>query len=410
MSNSIPDYLLQALELNEEIGGIPDIFDDERRVVTRFRSIEIPQRTGTTHAGHLGEMYLSPPLDEEDAVGEYVDHLDLILIDTLTIDRQNAPDWIQTNREMSDALPVGARIMWRYPRTEETEDPVLCATGNGLTPWRKYLGREIVDTRTNKKHRIGIRYNEATGEFFSATNACIGCPFAKFVSEEESHDGKKYTPACRESVEYIVWSVKHQEIFKLKGTNMGCHLALRGVTGAQKSGRLMDGSELPGIRSYFVSTGTTQVGDKLVTTYANAPQGRPTKDNLDRPVYPVRMVIGLNSYSPPTFIPIFAPMDGSMTEIKAANQRGANVLDRAVSVPKTPLTLEEYGAYLTAVNSFTRDEVRDQMMGFKFIDQQNTLMLASPSDRPMLSPVVITSDDDDAEDGDGSDNYDELYS
>ncbi len=390
----VPAYLQDMLDLEKEMGALDEIYEAEVRRVD-IRRIEIPQRTSTAHMGHVGEIALVKGSGEAMEV-EYVKTMKVLLIDYLYFDKMNAEEWMEQDPKVNRLLSsgIGGRTMWSFnesgARNTEERAPV-CSTNNGFNPWPSYRDKDIADYRTGQTNRIGQRFNENTGAWEEADNACIGCLFAQWVNPKESKDGKKHQPMCRPTPEYVFWDVERRELFRMKAVNVGTDLALGGI-GANKNGSRFDGGEFPGIKWYFGFTGEliNDDGEKITglqyknlppeqrsayrQVFRNRPQGKPTSKKWDVPVYPVQMSVTLNNFTNPSLAPQFAIMDGNADPQVWFDKK------TRFPVPAAPLTGEEYAAYLTdMLQTYGNGDYRNIMLASNLIVR---------NDRPASLPEV----------------------
>lgn len=361
---SIPAYLMQALEEEQKTGNT-DIFAPNY-TTPKLRRIEIPQRNSNKWAGAIGKLIINS--DENPDQVEEAKHIDFLLVDALYVEPFNAPDWVLANpllKQRAEREGIGSRTMWEFDEAGKrvtTATRPICSSPNGFTAWPSNIGQEVYDYRTKSKVKIGYKLNEETGHMEAMEHSCIGCPFSEWITTPSG----KLSPMCRETYVYVLYDIDRQELLTIKGVNVGVQLALAGQKGT--SGRLHNGQPLEGIKRNFSYTGTVDG----VSCFRNRPEGKPTLDNPYAPVYPARMTVTLNNFSPATAIPQFTLLDGSVESIPVVvlkNHQIAVSEADSIPTPKRLLDAETYAAYLRATTRYSSEGWREEFMAMSMVDR-----------------------------------------
>lgn len=376
----VPDYLLDALALDQETGSL-DLFSDRPSSIPKLRRVEIPQRTSSKHSGNLGKIYISGLTSEEE--GTYVDTLDFLLVASLVWNSSanNAlPDDLASNKALTSKLNggIGGMTMWEFnDKGERVTDATapICSSPNGVQVWNNLVGKEIKDYRTGRTEKIGFTLME-DGTYVKREHSCIGCPFQEWIQVDTGNvdaTGKpitqSYQPMCRQTFSWLIWSVDHQELMTLKAVNVGMQMALNGAY--SKTGRRYDDVPFKNIERYFSAVGSTTLPNgQTVATFANRPEGRPSVDNPSAPVYAVRMTATCNNFSPASVVPQLTILDGKSSPIIGINPKGKKGwMDGSVTFPADarPLTPQEYTAYLAAMQVAIVDNYKAKFMATNII-------------------------------------------
>lgn len=411
MDNFVPDYLLQALEVEAENGSL-NLFSDKINTTPKLRRIEIPQRNSMKHTGHIGEIYISPVNSEDE--GEYRKHMDILLMSSLiwNMSPNNRPaDDLMQNQELVRHLRngLGGMTMWEFnekgERVTDAKQPV-CTSPNGVQVWNNLVGKDVYDYRTKLTEKIGFKLNE-DGTYTKREHSCIGCPFREWIyipTGEKDSDGnlkvdsdgnpltEKYQPMCRETFSWLVWSVDDQELMTIKAVNVGLQMALMGSY--SKSGRRYDDTAFKGIESYFSATGQYKTEDgTVVAAFKNQPQGRPSLKNPTAPVYAVRMTATTNNFSPVTIVPQFTILDGKAAPIVAINPKSRVWMDGSLTIPTEEriLTPLEYSAFLGSQQTAIAEDYKPKFMAANIVRRHsdNTgVALDAPAATPQLPGAV----------------------
>jgi hypothetical protein len=405
-----PDYLIDMLETEAQTGSTDLFRSDDSERLPPMRRIEFPQQNSRKHGGQAGKIFISGLTADQE--GEYVDYIDLLLVDPLVIGRDDATDWMQKDGNIMNHMPYGGRTMWEFDeqgkRVSSSEAPV-CSSNNGLEPWRQYRDKEYFDYRTKETHRIGWTKDEA-GAPVPMPNACVGCPFAQDVTVPVGVDAegkpvtKWFSSMCRESYTYVVWDVDRKELMTLKAVNLGMQFALTGRR--NKAGRRYDGEEFKGIRHYFSHLGgfwTSPDTGKRYPTFSNRPQGKPSVDNPNAPVHPVRMTVTLNNFDPNTYVPNFTVLDGKGNKMILGVNPKKGMVDGSVMIEggERTMTPEEYVAYLKDQQMFIQDDMKNRMMAMYLVtrtdvpatfERQLPAGAAEGAQLPATTPADTTAD------------------
>lgn len=315
------------------------------------KQVEFPQTKGDRHSderglARAGQIYVGP-LDNVKQ-GYYTQELRFLLVATHTLTLPPLPG-------SSRPETVGGRRMRAYTRNaqdaivRDMESPDACRSANGVVPHEKYIGTQVMDSRTGRMHTIG---NDASGrpvtmmvEVNGVTmpDICRNCPLQDWAG------GK---PPCEPAWSFVIYVLPEDPnekgfLARIKGENSGVQNALRGAKKGSGAARY-DGEELVGIRHYFapqrnkkqfvvpsttvrpaqygsvigvcaddklngfVSSGPDNVAELVerhpftvmnVTTYPYAPEGRPEVTGMFNTVHPVTMTVTRNAYTLPSTSP-----------------------------------------------------------------------------------------------------------
>jgi hypothetical protein len=436
--DAIPDALAEALRDYEAL-HLPDLTMGRERVSINLRRIEFVQDNSKNHPKMadglptLGRIALSSGSSDSLEV-EYVNNLDLLLLDPLFFNEFNLPPNIAQTMEASHVLRrdsgvVGARMQWAHQadgsRSVTPGEPPVCASANGLTPWNRYIGQEIQDYRYSvpagslpMTHRIGYVFSEEYGGFVESPYPCLTCPFGEWVNEQESKDGKRKKPMCSPTSEFLVYSLDKAEVFRLKGTNATMQAALMGAS-PNRFGSRFDGAGMPGllwhfslIAMYHEETNVTldlrtyrqryQAGQIINPAewrmlYRNRPYGMPTSEHPDFPVYPVRMTSVQsvkNTVGNMPFISQFTVMDGQATDIPVFDinaKAGAGQPQFSVqAIEQRVVTMEELTAFLQLRAEYLQSGMRETLMGMGSQAQDVAPMLGVQR-QPMSLPQPVAN-------------------
>jgi len=404
----MPQELLDALADADMLEASQN-FTNDHRVSIQLRRIEIVQKNAKNHPPQIRGRMTAGQLAIVDREGNaiYRPTMNILLVDQLYYTPQTIPAELKDHPAIAkvfrrDRDIIGARMMWRYNEAtgqrevKEGEAPV-CSSANGLTPWGRNLGQEIIDPRfalpqgmPPVKHKIGYDDDPISHDPKQVSNPCLTCVFAEWLEKNEAIDDKSRKPMCQVTPTFIVWSVEDKELMILKATNATLVAAMLGAK-PKSFGSKADGSGLPGIMSYFAENGyyNPETGEKLtlqemaykikslpdlaarqafyaryIKTFANRPQGQPSKARPYVPVHPVMLSVtqaAPNGYGTQPMIPQFTHLDGSVTEMDGA----FNSPDNPDYFPVESYTLSpvELGEYLQAVREYTLEGYRDSLMG-----------------------------------------------
>lgn len=380
----VPDYLLDALALDQETGSL-DLFSDRPAATPKLRRVEIPQRTSNKHSGNLGKIFISGLTSEDE--GTYVDTLDFLLVASLVwnASANNAlPDDLAENKILKGQLNggIGGMTMWEFnDKGERVTDATapICSSPNGVQVWNNLIGKDVKDYRTGRAEKIGFDLTD-DGLYVKREHSCVGCPFQQWITVDTGNvdaTGKaitqSYQPMCRQTFSWLIWSVDHQELMTLKAVNVGMQMALNGAY--SKTGRRYDDVPFKNIERYFSATGSTTLPNgTTVATFANRPLGRPSVDNPSAPVFAVRMTATANNFSPASVVPQLTILDGKSNPIIGINQKGKKGwMDGTVTFPADarPLTAQEYTAYLAAMQTAVVENYRSKFMATNIIHHKS---------------------------------------
>lgn len=407
----IPDFLADLLEEEYE-----EVFaSDAQQERIRLPRVTVPQfKPGPSQDfTTLGKIVLVPV--DKDAEPVVVETARLMLIDELTYSlRKPLSDGRVTPRHFpqdilanSDYAPfvtvgkegVGARTMWKLDaegKRDMSANAPGCGSENGIVPWQKYLGTELLDPRRGELVRIGsMRSTNADGEEVRVPSQypCLTCPLARWFKTE---DGKNLPPVCSHTPKWVVYNVDDGQLYELRGQNRGLLLALSGNPEPKKptDPAYWDGTPMMGLSYFFASAAENKhvakalkeaLGeDPLPTASISRPYGMPTAQNPNAPVYPVMMWVTLSNFqTSATLVPAFIPTIGGgevlgYGNVKANAKAVSDSVRKKHEVPNAPLTPEEMAGWLSARKLYHDEGYREQLMARADIPDAISVQHVSP--------------------------------
>lgn len=369
--------------------------------------------------------------DDSNSVYSYTKNLACFIIDSM----QSTPE--------GSRKKVGGRICLPHlsngqvDREKLQEDGTVCRSFTGQFPTGFYLGKDIVDFRTDLTHTVGTytpvdeRGTVQAARVYNPEEIsliCAECPLASWIT---APDSRKQKPLCQERHTWILY-LPAQEMFneeqesffsepmlaQISGHNNGIQLALKGRKAGQ-SGCLPvtkaspKGGAIAGLDSFTVKSGEVVVlipydqeltkrqqgylagvqnpdESEFVTAAYVKDYGLTAKINEKTALW--RLILPINQQYPQG-----RPEDGAenILAMYLAGRVGQNnafgTKNPATNIPlftisEDSMSMEEYTKMLE-LDIHYRREIRDNMLGLQAApDIQTRLLILATGQEPLSLP------------------------
>lgn len=393
----VPDYLSDLLddEIEEIFAG--DSVNDR----LRLPRMTVPQISVTGGNPELYGKIILTPIDKE-AEPKIVDSVRLMLIDTLTFSFRHPingrttprhfPQDILADDQYKDFVSlgkegIGARTMWKLTadnKRDMAENTPVCKSDNGVTPWKTFIGKEILDPRRGEIIRIGeMITKDALGEdvVIRSKYPCLTCPLGRFM---KSADGKNLPPVCGHTPEFVVYNVDDGQLYTLRGQNRGLLMSLLGHPEPKKPTDFTywNGDIAYGLEYFFATAGQNKHAKKALTVMLerepdvlaslSRPLGMPKAATpeamVEAPVYPVEMTITLSNFqTAATLVPQFHLCVGGEVlrygnPAKKQKLEPADRVRQKHTISAAPLSPIELTGWLMARKLYHDENYRETLM------------------------------------------------